>query len=72
MEGKKDGNSRPQRAGGRCEPAGEFRMTGPGVFRLNDGVGWDGGPVTGRIVSITEGLAGDRRPNQGGIAWKRP
>ncbi len=47
-------------------------MTGPGVFRLNDGVGWDGGPVTGRIVSITEGLAGDRRPNQGGIAWKRP
>ena len=35
VEGKKDGNSRPQRAGGCCEPVGEPRMTAPGVFRLN-------------------------------------
>ena len=35
VEGKKDGNSCPQRAGGCCEPVGEPRMTAPGVFRLN-------------------------------------
>ena len=31
-------------------------------------VGQNGGPVTGWIEKITEGCAGDRQLNQGGIA----
>ena len=32
-----------------------------------ESVGQNGGPVTGQIEKITEGCAGDRRLNQGGI-----
>lgn len=72
VEGKKDGNSRPQRAGGCCEPVGS-PYDCSGVFRLNRfSRAGTGGPVTGRIVQIAEGWPGNRQLNQGGIAWQRP
>ena len=37
FDGKRRGNARLQRAGGRCKPVGALRRTGPGVFRLNRG-----------------------------------
>ena len=34
-EGKKTKQARQKRAGGRCEPVGALRCTGPGAFCLN-------------------------------------